>query len=371
MKFPVHIAAVLLCAAVALTPLSRAFAQTDPAGAGGDAPDFDVDPVKSAYEFGRYQDALEKAQARIDRGNLTDDQLAALHKYAGLSAFNLNDLERAERHFSALLRVDPDFNLDPFSVSPAAISYFENLKKKLDPQLEVIRQQRRLEAERQRREAEDRARRIREDEERRRRLEELSRKVTVRTVEKHNFLLNFVPFGAGQFEQGRTTTGVVLAATEGAFALTSIIAYLAYDGILQKQQITIDTPTGPQTITRVGIPPNRVAEANNWRLVKYASAGAFYATYGYGVVDAIYHYDDQTVTTTTERLSLEPTIPQRSPPPSRAPAAPEKKSTPSEKHDPVPLGPSVTGSASLQPLAPHYSLFPMPGGLGAGVTLQF
>ena len=84
----------------------------------------------------------------------------------------------------------------------------------------------------------------------------------MRTVEKRNFLVNFVPFGAGQFQQGRTSLGIVFAAGEGALAVTSIIAYFAYEGLFETGSVELDdvlTETGKAVITVRYIPTNRAA----------------------------------------------------------------------------------------------------------------
>lgn len=353
--------------------------------------DPDLEALTSAYEFGRYEDVLQRARARLDRGGLQTEQLITLHRFAGLSAFNLGKEEDARRHFTALLRLQPDFGLDPFSVSPPAITFFENLRKQLDPQLEVIRQQQRVEAERRAQQEADRLRRQREEEERRRRMEELSRRVTVRNVEQKAFLVNFVPFGAGQFQQDRTAAGVVLAAAQGATAITSIIAYFAINGMIERHPVKIRTPEGIRTEYIRGVPAARVAERDTWRIVKYASAGAFYTLYGYGVVDAIYHHEDEVVTTTTLQLppDISPRIPPRVEPAEPAPGAPKPPPASPEDDDDgdtVPVGPGVTGEAdtgaapsppSLRTRAQaggvsaQYFLFPTSSGLGAGMTLRF
>lgn len=332
---------VLAVFVAALTALggAPALAQEVRPGASADA---ELAGVRAAYEYGRYADVLARVRERVDRGGLSREALIELHKYAGLAAFNLSQSPEAERHFAALLRLDPDFALDPFAVPPPAIALFEQVRKTLAPQLEVIRQQLRVDAERQRRESEERENRRRAEEERRRRLEEMSRKITVRTVQRRSYLVNFVPFGAGQFQQDRTVAGVVLASLQGAFALTSVVAYLAYDGLIEREPISVEALGGPITVIREGIRPERQGAANAWRLVKYASAGAFYTLYGYGVVDALYHHQDEAISESTLQLPTEPELPPSLPPPNVPPAE-----------------------------RPRGFLFSTPGGLGAGLTLQF
>ena len=261
--------------------------------------------IRSAFEFGKYADVLERAVARIDRGRLDEASLVELHKLAGLSAFNLGRREDAARHLRALLRLEPDFGLDPFIVPPPAIAFFEELRRDMRAELTLIRQEKRLRVERERAEAAQREQERLQAEERRRRVEELARQVTVRTVEKRSFLVNFVPFGAGQFQQGRTSLGVIFAATEGAFAVSSVLAFFAYDNLYEDETFTVDdrsSPTGTTQITARFIPTRKAAQRDAWRLVKYGSAAGFYAMYALGVADALYHHQDEVVRTGIETL---------------------------------------------------------------------
>jgi hypothetical protein len=305
----------------------------------------DADPelaaVQSAFDMGRFDLALQRARARIYRGELSSTDLVTLHRFAGLAALYLDKTEEAERHFCALLRISPDFVLDPFETPPTTVAFFEEVRKKLGPQLDLIREQQHLESERLRREAYERATKQKEEEERRRRLEELSRRVTVRTVEKRSFYVNFIPFGAGQFQQNRTGMGASLATLQGAAGLTSVISYFAWQGLLKEERISVQTTGGQSTVTREVIPKDRQHEANTWTLSKYGSAGLFYAVYAYGVIDAIAHHDDEVVTTTFVQLPSE-TLPVH-PNPSRGTPAP-----------------STSGF-----------LYPVTGGLGAGISGRF
>lgn len=302
-----------------------------------DPADAEVSALRSSYEYGRYAEVLERAGPRIDRGRLSDKELAELHKLAGLSAFNLNRTEDAGRHFRALLRLEPDFNLDPFAVPPPAVKYLDDIRQQMSAELTLVRQERQLRVERERTEAERRERERAIAEEQRRRVEQLSHQVTVREVEKRNFLVNFVPFGAGQFQQGRTGLGTLFAASEGALAVTSIIAFFAYDSLIQTAKVTVDDVEGPRDVPVRYIPTDSVGHAKTWTKLKWGSAAGFYAVYAAGVIDALVHHQDQVVETHIETLPSTPA----SPPPD--PAAPR---------------------ASLH-------LFPTSGGAGAGFTLAF
>jgi hypothetical protein len=265
------------------------------AATSGQTPDTEVAAVQSAYEFGKYEEALKRAKDRIDRGALTEDTLVELHKYAGLSAFSLSRMDEAERHFTVLLKLNPDAALDPFVVAPPAVAFFEQQRKKLGASLDVIRERR---AERLR--GEEEARKRAAEDEQRRRMEELARRTTVRTVEHRSFLVNFVPFGAGQFQQGRNGFGVFFAVTEAVLAGSSIAAFFAYQNLIREQEVVIETSPGQrQTLQFSGIPASRVRERDNWRLVKYASGIGFYGVWAIGIADALWHHQDRVETTHT------------------------------------------------------------------------
>ncbi|MFL5318782.1 MAG: hypothetical protein ACJ790_03940 [Myxococcaceae bacterium] len=314
-------AARLLIVALLLALAPKAFAQ-----APSPAPDPDVVSIRSDYEFGKYEDALKRARERIDRGGLSEDQTLELHRIAGLSAFNLGKTEDAERHFGAVLRLDPDYAMDPFTVPPPAIQLFEKIRKDMGATLDAIRYERRLKAERLKREAEDQQKAQREEEEKRRKLELMASAAAARTIERRSFLVNFVPFGAGQFQQGRTGVGVALAVSEGTLAMTSIAGYWLYNSLISSRTTVLEERDEKPTITERGIPFERQDEARVYRWLQLGGGAAFYTVYAFGVVDAIYHHE-ATVTIT--------------PPP--------------EAEKP---------RASL-------NFLPVPGGAGAGLTYKF
>jgi hypothetical protein len=296
-----------------------------------------VDPevlaLRASYEYGRYAEVLERSGSRIDRGQLSEKDLAELHKLAGLSAFHLNRSEDATRHFRALLRLEPDFNLDPFAVPPPAVTLLDGIREQMAAELDLVRQERRLRLERERAEAERRERERVEAEEQRRRVETLSKQVTVRQVEKRSYLVNFVPFGAGQFQQGRAGLGTMFAAAEGVFAVTSVISFFAFDSLIETREVVVDDIRGPKKVPVRYIPTERSREARAWQWLKWGSAAGFYGVYAAGVADALLHHQDQVVETRIETL-------------------------------PPPAPPPVPSRTRLH-------LFPTSGGAGAGFTLSF
>lgn len=291
----------------------------------------DLAALAAAYDYGRYAEVLTRANARLDGVGVDGAALVELHKLAGLSAFNLHRLEEAERHIAALLRLDPDFSLDPFIYPPLVVAFVEKQRRAMAGELEFLREQRRQREAAAKLAAEERAALARETEVQRRQLEEMSRQITVRTLEKRNVLVNFVPFGAGQFQEGRVGVGTGFAVAEGLLAVGSIVGYFIYGSILTNRTIQLDTfPGSTQVIVQTGIPAARASEAQTWRVVKVTSGIGFYAVYVAGVLDALLHYQAEVVTTHIE------TRPGETPGPASAPGIPR-----------VELSPAPPGSLGL------------------------
>ncbi|MCP2871881.1 hypothetical protein, partial [Salmonella enterica] len=78
----------------------------------------------------------------------------------------------------SLLKVNPDYLLDPFAVPPAAIKVFEQVRKDNGDALNLVRQQISLRLEQEKRALAERERLAKEQEERLRRQEILNGKVT-------------------------------------------------------------------------------------------------------------------------------------------------------------------------------------------------
>lgn len=294
-------------------------------------PDRELEIARALFEAGKYADALKRARDAMGMANFTDAQRVKLHEIAGVSAFNLGDTKGAQQHFLQLLQLNPDAILDPFAVPPPAIKLFEQVRKDNADALNLVRQQIALKLEQEKRAAAERERLAKEQEERRKRLDEMAKTVTTRTVTKHPFLINFVPFGAGQFEQGRIGWGIAFAASEAVTAVLSIVSYFAIESLYENYTYEIPgrlTADGSNVVkvTVRRIPPNRRGEFEAWRAIKLSSGIAFYALWGAGIGDAIWHHQGEVVSETKK----EPALP-----------------------------------------AARLEIFPTPGGIGAGVSIGF
>ncbi len=314
--------AALLSVLVSITAMAQAI-----------VPDRELEIVRQNFNVGNYREALNRARNAMEVLNFNEAQRVELQKYAGLSAFNLGDAPAAEKHFFSLLQLNPDYVLDPFAYPPPAIRVFEEVKRKNADSLNLIRQQIALREEQLRRELSERDKARSQAEETRRRLDQQAQEVTVRTIEKRALMVNLIPFGAGQFQQGRTGFAVLFASVEAALALTSMVAFFVIERLYEPYTYTFVDRIYPFSVTVRRIPVGLRNSANNWKITKYSAGGAFYVAWALGVADALWHHQDEVVTTQTLRLN------------------------------------AVSPAPKTQ--APRLFLFPTSGGIGAGLSLNF
>ncbi len=248
--------------------------------------DGELAAVRTQLEHGQYEEALRRATERLERGALLEQDEVELHRLAAVSAFNLKRKDEAERQFTSLLKIDPDYSLDPFVVPPPTVSFFDALRKKLDPSLQKMREERR---ERLGREEEERLAEQKLDAQRQR-IDDLSREVALRSTYRP-FWVNFLPFGAGQFQQHRNRLGISLAASQAALAATSLASFFIVEGLVKEQTLAVETEPG----RTVDVTVKHVADADRgkldtWKTVRLTTGIGFYALYLFGVIEAIgYH----------------------------------------------------------------------------------
>lgn len=168
----------------------------------------DLRRAKNEYAYGNYEDAVAALRDLLYPMRLsTDEQVIETRKYLALSYYLLHRLDEVGDEFAKLLHLDPDYQLDPFTVAPPVIEMFEAVRKELEEQLDVIR-------------------RLRSDH----KLEEpikpgVTREI-VRTYTERSEFATFMPFGIGQFLNGHVGWGVVFAVSEFVLLAANIVAYV-------------------------------------------------------------------------------------------------------------------------------------------------
>jgi hypothetical protein len=244
------------------------------------APPGDLKRARDRFEFGAWADAAGTIRTWV--ANHPDargpDAIEAL-RMLGIAELNLGDLGQARAAFVSLLSIEPDYALDPFLVPPPVVEFFDRVKREHEPQLAPLRASKRA-AEEQARLAEEARRKLL--------LEEQARSgppAKVIRVQERIYLFNWMPFGAGQFQNGHKAKGTAIAAAEFALAGVNLGAILLHTQIAddRSRRCSSAQPSGcsrpPYTDS------DRVLLARI-DIAKYAAAAAFWSVYALGVYDA-------------------------------------------------------------------------------------
>lgn len=169
----------------------------------------DLRRAKHEYAYGNYGNAVDMLRELLYPMRLhNDEQVVEARKYLALSYYLLNRLDEVGEEFAKLLYLEPDYQLDPFTVAPPVIDMLETIRKKLEPELNAIR--------------ELRAKSLAPDGENAKTKETTGTK----TLLQKSDLATFMPFGMGQFQNGDTGLGVAFAITQGALLLGNIGSYV-------------------------------------------------------------------------------------------------------------------------------------------------
>ncbi len=297
--------------------------------------------AQDTFVYGDYAEASRLTKLLLDGNQLsTSGDLIEAYRIAGLSNFYLNHTDAARSAFIGLLTQDPDYALDPFLFPPAAVAFFDGGKRDNGGPLELIRAERRAQAERER--LADEARKHLLEDQLRRQLEP-DRPVLVERVEKRTFALNFVPFGIGEFQEDRTLVGGLLGGTQLAALATAAISF----GYIESLRNDFGTYN-----------PDKFPVANQVAVAKWIGLGVFGAAYAGAVVDSLTHYEGS-----VSRIEALPQPPQRTTPAPPSPSAPAPAAPPPERASPPPARPA-TSSMLLVPWA-------TPTGGGVALSLRF
>ena len=154
----------------------------------------------------------------------SEDEVVQAHRILGVSYLFENQPDHARSEFRKLLELAPDFRFDPLLDPPRVVDFFNQVVREQQDELGDI------ESRLKKREAE---------------LARRSSQVLERRIERRSFLINFVPFGAGQFQNQQRRKAWVFFATEAALAATSIAAFVTNFSLYGVRPIRpcLDPPT--------------------------------------------------------------------------------------------------------------------------------
>lgn len=268
------------------------------------SPAQDLDRARYSFRERDYESAMRLATYLL----YPDEKLAApadlveAHVILGASNFETGHRIEARNEFEKALQIQPDKSLTDKLFSEGAIRLFDETKADILARAERDAQLRRLAEE------QERIRKYRE---------------SLVFVEKRSFIINFAPFGAGQFQNKQPGRGILFAAGQGLTGGISVGVFLYLSG---KYGLVAKVPVldGP------GV--------RQLQQLEIATGIAFFAIYAWGVVDALWHYKP---TVQIEGDSLPPSL--RDLPQEKVKKPPPKKAS---LRDRLRLHPMVTGDGA-------------------------
>ena len=240
----------------ALIALALALVLIAPMPEAAASPRQDLDQARQSFRQHDYDSARKLATFLLypDEKLAMPDDLVEAHVILGASNFETGHNAEAKLEFEKALQIQPEKSLTDLLFSEGAIRLFDHTKAELVEREERDAQLRRLVDERER---------IRKYKE------------SLVFVEKRSFIINFAPFGAGQFQNKQPTRGLLFAVGEGLTGATSVTAFLYLAG---KYGLNAKVP-------RLDGPGVRQLQQ-----VEIGTGIAFFAIYAWGVVDALLHY---------------------------------------------------------------------------------
>jgi hypothetical protein len=123
------------------------------------------------------------------------DDIVEAHVLFGACAFETGDNLTARKEFEAALELKQDYAIDTARFSAGAVHFFDETKHAVDDRRNHDAEERRIADEK------DRLRRYKE---------------SLVVYEVRSYYVNYIPFGAGQFQNGQHAKGLWFASTEAA-----------------------------------------------------------------------------------------------------------------------------------------------------------
>lgn len=168
-------------------------------------PSIDLAQARDAFQRGDCEAAVPLFKDLLyPRPSLTDaGELAEAHVVLGICHHRTGAGDEAEREFTEALQFDLEITIDP-GIDKGASERLEEVKRRYKKKLEDEEEKRKLAEER----------------------DALKRALAnMVVIEKRPYYVNFIPFGAGQFQNGDTGWGLFFSASQGVTGAASVILW--------------------------------------------------------------------------------------------------------------------------------------------------
>ncbi|HEY4243017.1 MAG TPA: hypothetical protein VGM88_24545 [Kofleriaceae bacterium] len=220
-------------------------------------PKQDLDRGRASFRAKDYQSAIQALNYLLYPAVLLGDRDDAIEAYIllGAASYEVGDRERARIELQNALRLDLDRSITTLGFSEGVVRLFDETKAELKVEIARDAEAKKLAEAREQLEA--------------------YRKSLV-YYERRSYGVNFIPFGAGQFQNRETVRGYLFAASEAIAGGTSatLFFYLA----------------GTYGLVNHDVPVGEARHVRTMQEIEIGTGAAFIGLYAFGVVDAIIHY---------------------------------------------------------------------------------
>jgi tetratricopeptide (TPR) repeat protein len=237
------------------------------------------DRGRTAFGRAEYRRAIEILHPLLYPEVLLDSEgeVVQAHRMLGVAHLFQGQPDEAKREFHKLLELRPDYRFDPLLDPQQVVDAFNAVVKEEETEISAI------ELRRKRRDAEVAARLQREA--------RLHPSITAPVYyERHSYLLNFVPFGVGQFQNGQRRKGWLFFGVETALGAISVGALTANFALYGANPYRKCMAVAPGPCPPADIDHSQEDSSRTLLRLQLVSGGLFFAAAIWGVIDAVRHY---------------------------------------------------------------------------------
>lgn len=275
-----------LCAMMVATTLALASPAAD-----------EFDRGKTAFGRAEYTRAIEILRPLLYPDIRLDSEgdVVQAHRMLGVAHLFENQPDEAKREFRKLLELRPDYHFDPLLDPPRVVEFFNGVRR--EEEREIVA----LEAARKKRDADLAARRQQEADAR------CAAQARLVIQKNNSYAVNYVPFGAGQFQNGERGKGWAFFGVEaalGAVSLGAFVTNFAVFGASHQRRCLDPMTTGSGDTTGMArncmnIDHSEEDLSRNLLRLQLVSGGLFFVTAAWGIIDALQNFKPA-VSTDTE-----------------------------------------------------------------------
>ena len=96
----------------------------------------EVEIVRQKFRNFEYDSVITYAsKALAEKEHFSSENLIDIYELKAISHFSLLEMNASLSSFLEMLKIDPDYSLDPVKTSPKILSFFEELKKSYQPEV--------------------------------------------------------------------------------------------------------------------------------------------------------------------------------------------------------------------------------------------